>query len=472
MANHRMKNVLWAIASTLLLFGTTVAQADDYEVGLTCWRTQDYRGAYEALWRFRETPNGRNAQVDYMLGTSGCRLDGLRTWGGDVLEWMLRRYPLPEDCRATVSDALQNCRATSAHLDSPPISIEKLAEVIGASASARGKTYYRVGKNEPFNNFAAVRVRQLDPKEFRKRLYPLGNPQPAIEATRARVSGYRVEADGRFVLADNTAKTSDNLLRMSRFLEGYLAFLEREYGVTTPASFVTVYLVSTPEEIAKQALRLHGLKLGRATMGYSFRDDMSILAVVAPGPGFTVGTVQHELFHLTVRSRFGDIPQWLDEGIASLYEVSKCEPDTSISPKPLGGSAAVRCVGLPNWRGQVLWELRDLRPSIEKMITSDWYAFEQPDHASPSAFMVDSEEGPPSARQMAAALATARYFALYLQDNGALKPLYERLQAQRPGEVPKRNARVAALEAVDNVLGKPLDEIDTEFINWFKRLPR
>jgi len=463
---------MFRAALAAVLLAAPVARAGDYEDGVRAWNERRYRPAYEVLVKLRETPYGRNAQVDYMLGTSGCRLPDLREWGVQVLEWMLRRYPLPEDCRAIIDGELARCRAAAADASSL-VTLDRLGSIIGATARMSGKMYYFVGQKEGLNNFAAVRVREVDPKKLRERLVPLADPARAVSSAKVRLatlglSGFEVLADGRFLLADRSGKSEKERREMARFLERYLAFLEREYEATLPDAFVTVYLVSTPDDIARLADKLHGLELGHATLGYSFRDDLSVLAVVPTG--FTVGTVQHELFHLAVRSRFGDIPQWLDEGIASLYEVSRLDRESAAGSDPSTTADRFRCTGLPNWRGKVLREFWFMRPSIEQMVRSDWYAFEQPQLAKPRQFMDPTRE-PPSADHMAVTLATARYFTLFLQERGKLGALYQQLRAQRPGTISEADAAAAAVAALSQVLGKPIAEIDRDFAAWFGSLP-
>src|SRR4029453_12868338 len=58
------------------------------------------------------------------------------------------------------------------------------------------------------------------------------------------------------------------------------------------------------------------------SIGYSFSADQSM---VGWADGKAYGTFAHELFHVMVRGNFGDIPPFLDEGMAALYEVSGFE---------------------------------------------------------------------------------------------------------------------------------------------------
>ena len=120
-----------------------------------------------------------------------------------------------------------------------------------------------------------------------------------------------------------------------------------------------IELVRDGWEVKQLAERRHGLDVSSATIGYAFVEDASIVAAV---PTTAAGTVLHELFHLLVRSNFGDVPQWLDEGIAGLYEVSGRRGDVYF--------------GLENWRRKVLETTWDVRPDLAELIRAEWFLFD------------------------------------------------------------------------------------------------
>ncbi len=443
--------VFLCLAGTAAATPSAVIAIDDYAIGQQCWKEGRYRDAYMHLWRYRETPYGRSAYVDYMLGTSGCRLEDLREWGCAVLEWMLNRYALSEEGRTLVREELSLCRAGRPTNTISPDSVMMIVSLIGASARASGKTYYWLDKDEQFNSYPAFRVREIPKHEMEARLVPLSARDRALRETRRRAPGFEVAVYDRFVLASRSGHGPDLMDKMAIYLERYLGFLEREYGVVLPQTYVTVYMVPTSDELIKYAERLHGIRVSRATFGYSFRDDMSV--VVAIPNDFLIGTIMHEFFHLAVRSNFGDIPQWLDEGMAGLYEVSKFE----------GGDV----VGMPNWRGKVLARLVHRRPTVRQLVVSDWFAFEQMEYAK--ELQRDTEWESPPAEQMAAMLATARYFSFYLQEKGKLRPVFQDLQRLTPGSGSGRPA-MDSIKILEDHLGNGIDGIDTDFLAWFKKV--
>ena len=451
MQGLRFVFIFCALAGAAAAISSTAIAVDDYAIGQQCWKEGRYRDAYTHLWRYRETPYGRAAYVDYMLGTSGCRLDDLREWGCDVLQWMLNRYALSEQGRSLVREELSICRSGNPSMTISADSVMMSASLIGASARASGKTYYWMDRDEQFNSYPAYRVREIPNEEMEARLIPLGEKDRALHETEGRAPGFEVVVYERFALASRSGHALDMMDKMARYLERYLGFLEREYDVVLPETYVTVYMVPTSDDLIKHAKRLHGIQVSRATFGYSFRDDMSV--VVAIPNQFLIGTIMHEFFHLAVRSNFGDIPQWLDEGMAGLYEVSKFQNDAVF--------------GIPNWRGKVLSKLMNRRPTVRQMVVSDWFAFEQIEYAR--ELQKDTEEETPPAEQMAAMLATARYFTFYLQEKGKLKSVFQDLQKLTPGSGSGKPA-MDSIKILEDHLGSRIDRIDGDFLAWFKKI--
>ncbi len=437
--------------------GAVLAESE-YDNGKQLWQQAKYKEAYQVLWPYREaTPYGRTAQVDYMLGTSGCRMDqGMRVWGGNVLDWMLHRYPLPEASRRIVQGQLSECRSEREMVPVNVTTVAAIEGMIGSTARASGKMFYFSGRDEAVNSYQARRVRDMPKEVFTARLFGPTQAAEAIQATRSRVPAtFDVRVFGRFVIAANTGDTTETLKKTALYLERYLDFLEREYAIALPDTFITLYLLKSTGELSRLAEQLHGLKVGNATFGYSFRDDMSLLAAVSGG--FAPGTLMHELFHLTVRSQFGDIPQWLDEGLASLYEVSAFSGD--------------QVKGIANWRGPVLKKLESRRPSLRQLIGRDWFAFEQPDLTRDLASDDYMDMDRPPAAAMAASLATARYFTLFLQERGQLKAIYQGLRDLQPSDDPHQDVVASTVALIERELGMDIDSADKEFIRWFRAFP-
>jgi hypothetical protein len=259
---------------------------------------------------------------------------------------------------------------------------------------------------------------------------PLQAPAPNQPASRSTTQSVRQDPVTQAQqVATATPVGMADLKNVGERLEEYLRFFVSEYGMRPPSSLITVYFARDLAQLHDLARKLHGVELAPGSIGYSFPADQSM---VGWADGTAYGTFAHELFHVMVRNNFGDIPPFLDEGMAALYEVSRFE-----------GS---RAAGVRNWRGDILDRSWAERPRLRDLVQMNRSAF-------------DDIGG-----QQATNHATARYWMLYLQDRGELLPVYKAFLNRRVNDHPAAQA-VLLLESV---LGRSLDTVDADFARWFK----
>lgn len=430
------------VAALAALAAASPAAAQDialYRSGKQNWLAAVYPAAYPPLYSYRGGPYGRTADVDYMLGTSACRIAARRAWGARMLNYILYAYPLPQASRAQVVAERDLC-FSAGQLTALSISARRGVEtMVGASASGRGKLFY----GDALAAYPAHRLREIPLETFQARLVPIGQEARVREVLGPNVpAGIAVRVKGRFAFLVPTVggQTDAELDRIAALLESYVGFLQRAYAMTPPTRYITIYLVNNTGDVRSVAEQVHGLDVSPATLGYTFQDDLSAVAMVR---GDQAGTLLHELFHLLVRGSFGDAPQWLDEGYASLYEVSSV--------------AGGRFAGEPNWRGGVLQQLGSMSPKLETLVASPWFSFDRADAG-------DRWDQDYSEEQVAAHLATARYFALYLQEQGALAKVYRAFQARDPGA--SDDPGQESVRIVERTLGKPIAQIQADYDRW------
>ncbi|NQV24597.1 MAG: hypothetical protein HQ518_09540 [Rhodopirellula sp.] len=158
--------------------------------------------------------------------------------------------------------------------------------------------------------------------------------------------------------------------------------------------------------------------------GYYIRTDRRIVVNVGTGDG----TLAHELTHALGHVDFPDMPEWFDEGLASLYEEADFSDD------------GLRLNGLSNWRLNHLLNAMQKRRlgTLESLISSREIREER----------------------QAVEYAHARYFCLYLQERGLL-PFFYRKFRDRAGSDP------SGLRTLCEILGtENLDPIDRNFRQW------
>jgi hypothetical protein len=268
---------------------------------------------------------------------------------------------------------------------------------------------------------------------------PARAPAPNPPASGPTTQGAR-PSDMVQQMAPATSPSAEELKRVGASLEQYLQFFVSEYGMRPPPFLITVYFAADLGQLRDLARKLHGIDLAPGSIGYSFSADQSM---VGWADGKAYGTFAHELFHVMVRGNFGDIPPFLDEGMAALYEVSGFEQG--------------RAVGVSNWRGALLRKYWAERPGIKDLVQMNRGALD--DVTGPS------DAGGAGGKQ-AANHATARYLMLYFQERGELLPVYKAFRSRKVNDRPAAQG----VELLESVLGRPLGTVDTEFAEWFGKL--
>lgn len=123
--------------------------------------------------------------------------------------------------------------------------------------------------------------------------------------------------------------------------------------------------------------------------GFYRHHDRAMLMNVSTG----TGTLVHELTHALIAPDFPTVPDWFNEGLASLYEQCQYGP----------GGRSIR--GLPNWR----------LPALQKAI-KDGTLRSLPEMIGDDDFRNDDRVG--------INYAEARYLMFYLQEKGLLQKYY------------------------------------------------
>jgi hypothetical protein len=160
-----------------------------------------------------------------------------------------------------------------------------------------------------------------------------------------------------------------------------------------------------------------------AHFGYFRRSDHAMLMNVGTG----TGTLVHELTHALMEPDFPEVPDWFNEGLASLYEQCSLDGD--------------RITGHPNWRLpglQKVLRAGTLRP-LEALIKDGEFYNEE---------------------RTGINYAQARYLMLYLQEQGLLSRYYQQLRAGHKNDP-------TGLGTLKKLVGpKTLEQFEKEWRAW------
>lgn len=233
-----------------------------------------------------------------------------------------------------------------------------------------------------------------------------------VESAPFVVAGDMPESQVRQYLAENLLEPA--------------AIMWKSYFVRKPGQPITAILLSGRKQYEKWSRVLfHDNDL--PYFGYYKSSSRTLMMNVATGTSVVI----HELTHALMAFDFPNVPLWMTEGMASLHE--QCL---------LGEN---ELVGQVNWRLPVLQEaIRTGRLRALKDLVSNR----------------DFYEG-----NRLLNYAHARFFIMYLQQQGVLREFYAYFRDHYSG-------RGSDVRAIEHVLGKPIVQVDGEYVEWVKSLHR
>jgi hypothetical protein len=205
--------------------------------------------------------------------------------------------------------------------------------------------------------------------------------------------------------------------------------LRKDYFARDPDKVFTIYLFKDALSYETNALRLFGDK-PTSPYGYCSSRHRALVMNIATGGG----TLVHEMVHAFMHSNVPDCPDWINEGLASLYE--QCaERDGHI-------------IGLVNWR----------LPVIQQAITAG---------TAPSwTQLTGLPDGEFYHGNGGANYAAARYTMLWLQENNLLTRFWK-------GWLANRAEDANGLKAMKTLFpDEELATVEQRWRNWVKDLKR
>ena len=261
--------------------------------------------------------------------------------------------------------------------------------------------------------------------------YDLGADIAARSAEARREMGTHAAVEtveGVFVLA--TPPGQGSLAGTGLLTKSVLAAYFNGRFARRPTTAISVYLFQDAKRYEAYCQTRYAEACG-TPYGFYRPDERRIVMNIGPG----IGTLTHELVHPIMDADFPEAPEWLNEGIASLYEA-------------LSMPAAGQIHGVKNWRHPRL--LRALRSPGERDKASLAALFGLND----AQFRNQDED---------LHYASARYLCLWLDQQNKLWEFYQRYRDHHAQD-PTGEQSFAA------VMGKTPAEANGAWSSWVKRL--
>lgn len=206
------------------------------------------------------------------------------------------------------------------------------------------------------------------------------------------------------------------------------AYLNNRFDVL-PERAVGIYLFASKKPYENYCDEHYG---GCGTpYGVYYYDDRRIVMNIGPG----IGTLTHELVHPIIDADFPGAPEWINEGIASLFERPSYPKANEIT-------------------GKTNWRLPRLKKAMRSKTERELATLHRLVGMSDDVFRGDDED---------LHYSMGRYFAQWMDEQGLLWPFYRRWRANV-------DADPTGALSFEAVVGKTPKEANPDWVEWAKRL--
>lgn len=404
-----------------------------------------YGDVFREAQEIRKKEYGKCLLIDFFIAQALCG-DGHYKEAGIKYAGILKNYKLSEANRNFITNEMKMCRPGDirAPVKTINVNIRDFSNIMAMNlpeAAVRGKM--GMIANCRMNPQDVIYTRAISTEELESRLFALDKGAEAINKFKSILNNnYHIGVSGRFLLITygSTILNNEQLTQTSQRLEDAYNFFIRHYNLRPPDKLLTVYLLPDKYTFRQTAMLIHGVKVPDANIGYSNISDLSLVGV---SDVTRIGTLCHEMFHLIVRTDVGDVPPWMDEGIACIYETSKW------SGSELTGD-------LNNWRTEVLrgavFEMPDKIPTLKDFIGYNWHqfdGFEANDLCKASIHY-----------------AYGKHLMLYLQEQGKLKALLSAAKNRKDITEYSDTLFQSDADLIEQTLNASSDTIEKRFNQW------
>jgi hypothetical protein len=409
--------------------------------------TRDYNKLLLDAHTERNKVYGKIWIVDYYIAKATCGLGKQK----NAIEWFNSslKYPnVNDEIRKFLLAEMGSCSSgqtrptrTVTAIGMPDKSLLSPNNI--PTSTSRGKMGSVTNCKRPAQEVTIVR--NISSKEYESRLFNIDQGNEAILKYKTILkNNYQFAVSGRFLLITygNKALNKEQIETTSKRLERTYTYFSSHFNLRPPDKLLAVYLLPDKTILRQTALLVHGVKIPDANIGYSNLSDLSLVGISDISQ---IGTLCHELFHLMIRTDIGDVPPWMDEGIACIYETSTWNGDE------LSGD-------IENWRADVLrnarWGMRDKIPTLQDFLHFNWHQY-------------DGIETNDICRG-AINYAYGKHLMLYCQQQGKLAELVTAVKNRRNSDDENLPVFKSDIEIFEDVFQMDIETFENQFNSWMK----
>jgi len=427
------------LALVLSLKGQVAIPTDKYIAMLKNGR---YGEVFDDIQNLRKHKQyAKSATLDYFEAKCLC-FNGSPEYARAIFNKMFQAYSFTEDQRRFLTSEMEQCQGSPAPSGTiSPTVITIPLQIPLPQAILVGK----IGEvTDCYNHNLFVDFSKMpSPDSLLKRTFEKNKKLDALGFWRGLLGiGYEIDTSSdRFVMITPAGSHRAEMREAINSLEKASSFYTSYYSLSPPEKLITVFMMPDRQALSVAARIVHQIDLPQTSLGYSNVGDLSLFGI---GDIQHIGTLFHELFHLTIRSDIGDIPVWLDEGLACLYSTYAWEGNILI--------------GAATWRTQVLRDAstsKDYSVGVPELNTLIGYSWNQFNGIADSNICKASVN-----------YALANHLMLYLQQQGLLRKIVLRFRQGQERSFTDSSKFDDSRQVMEAVLGFPMDTLQTKFNQW------
>ncbi|GGB00988.1 hypothetical protein [Puia dinghuensis] len=408
-------------------------------------RDGNYRDVFEDILKLKKSRTyTKSAILDYFEAKCLC-LNGTCESAYAIFTKMFQCYSFTDDQKDFLYKEMMTCQGTqapSSGISSTVVTIP--AQIPLPTATLHGKlgivtNCYDQSQFVDFSHMPSG-------DDLAKRVFDKGQKARALAVWhRILGKGYTIDTSSdRFLIVTYEGEQVQEIRNAISALHKAASFYGSYYHLSPPDKLITVIMMPDGASLRAAAKKVHLLDLPAANLGYSSLADLSLLGIGDPEH---IGTIFHELFHLMIRSDIGDIPVWLDEGLACLYSTYAWRGDTLI------GAATWRTTVLQRANGSQDYAMK--LPGIKLLTAYSWSEFN------------GVEDG--NICKAAVNYAMANHLMLYFQQRNWLQKIVAAFRERPDPEFGSSTTYPATRQLLEAAIGEPLDSLQSEFSAWMEK---
>jgi hypothetical protein len=433
-----------------LLWGLSINAQDDIEKIKANWYSKNYSKAIQLTNEYYKK-NKKSLKLDLIKVSSMCMSGINQPDPKHCFDYISQAYKIPDNVKVIIEKAKNNCTT---------LDLESVSEYVRTSSSEPPRVVGKIGKSTLQEELArrgdtTKTVKYFSPEELQKRKLKLKSKKPADFFKKifdsVGLKNYQIKVLKKFIVVHAALGLNElGLPDIEARLNNYYNFFVRQFGMKEPEEYISVFLAKDINELQYFSEKLHGFIPPSYTLGYSSLEDQAIVAIAFVPDKPLMGTACHELFHILSKYTFETLPAWLEEGMASLYEVSQ----------PNGNTIE----GLNNWRIDFLLASAKRRNpklsnfTVDKIVSLDWNEFNRPDLSIANVEPMQSFN-----------YAYSRYLMLYLQEKGKLADFFKEAANYSYMDI-KKGPVSDYVDMIKKYSGDLLD-FDETFRRWVEEKP-